>query len=41
MTSLIGLMKRFAEACHGVVVVDAKTLRHSFDAPRRPARCIW
>ena len=28
----IGFMKRFAEACQGVVAIDGKTLRRSFDA---------
>ena len=28
----IGFMKRFAEACQGVVAIDGKTMRRSFDA---------
>src|SRR4051812_24450042 len=40
-TCFTRFMQRFAESLRGVVAVDGKTLRRSFDRVRARRRCIW
>ena len=37
----IGFMRRFAEGCQGVVAIDGKTIRRSFDRAAQTSPLLW